>query len=295
MSFTNGYSVDEARLLLTLAASAYVDEKPLPGESVQAQTARMRDVNAALKASPYADWQIVYRAPGLAADRGNMMYIVGNTATGNRVAVRGTDWSFWLDWIEDFASLLPLIGFPYLVPTGDTDVLIAAGTSFGLSELIQMRGAENTPDADSNTAEAFAGAAIGNRGVHHRPQPGRLPGVGGRGVAGVGVRRGRAVENVHVRGAVGGQPCDLPTTTTGCSPIAADRRERGLSRLQLAGLPSRTRGPPSRRSRPTTNAVASSARSTSRTSWTRRSRTSGPSTSRWGTHRRGAPSSSPDR
>jgi hypothetical protein len=157
MTFAAGYSIDEARMLLTLAADAYVDETALPGETVQAQTTRMRcDINAALGQSPqYKDWQIVW-GPGLAADRGNMMYIAGNRATGQyAVAVRGTDWSFWLDWVEDFGSLLPLIGFPYVVPPATGDIRIAAGTSFGLSELIQMRGSENTPDADADTAEAF--------------------------------------------------------------------------------------------------------------------------------------------
>jgi hypothetical protein len=156
MAFATGYDIEEARLLLTLAASAYVDEKPLPGESVQAQTARMRrDINASLKQSPYADWQIVW-GPGLAADRGNMMYIVGNATTGQHaVAIRGTDWSFWLDWVEDFASLLPLVPFPYVVSISGQDVKVAAGTLFGLAELIQMHGAENTPDADADTAEAF--------------------------------------------------------------------------------------------------------------------------------------------
>jgi hypothetical protein len=156
MTFAAGYSLDEARLLLTLAASAYVDEKPLPGESVQAQTSRMRrDIDTALGQSPYAGWRVVW-GPGLTADRGNMMYVVGNQATGQyAVAVRGTDWSFVLDWVEDFASLLPLIPFPYLVPPGGNGITIAAGTSFGLGELIQMRGAENTPDANADTAEAF--------------------------------------------------------------------------------------------------------------------------------------------
>lgn len=156
MTFARGYNMDEARLLLTLAASAYVDEKPLPGESVQAQTTRMRrDINASLNGSSYADWQIVW-GPGLAADRGNMMYVVGNATTGQyAVAIRGTDWSFWLDWIEDFASLLPLVPFPYLVSLPVQDVKVAAGTLLGLAELISMQGDQNTPDASADTVEAF--------------------------------------------------------------------------------------------------------------------------------------------
>jgi hypothetical protein len=36
MAFEVGYSLDEAQLLLAFAAAAYVDERPLPGESIPA-------------------------------------------------------------------------------------------------------------------------------------------------------------------------------------------------------------------------------------------------------------------
>ncbi len=38
-----------------------------------------------------------------------MTYVAGNSA-GNQfaVSVRGTDWSFWLDWVEDFDNFLSL-------------------------------------------------------------------------------------------------------------------------------------------------------------------------------------------
>ena len=141
MAFAVGYSSDEARLLLTLAASAYVDEKPLPGESISNQTARMRrDIDTALGQSVYAGWQVVW-GPALAGDRGNMMYVAGNADLNQyAVAIRGTDWSFWLDWIEDLASLLPLVPFPYLVQPAPDGIKIAAGTLVGLEELVQMTG-----------------------------------------------------------------------------------------------------------------------------------------------------------
>ena len=61
MAFAVGYSSDEARLLLTFAASAYVDEKPLPGETIPAQTARMRrDIDTVLGQSAYAGWRVVW-------------------------------------------------------------------------------------------------------------------------------------------------------------------------------------------------------------------------------------------
>lgn len=141
MSFAMGYSSDEARLLLTLAASAYVDEKVLPGESIPDQTARMRrDIDTALGQSAYSGWQVVW-GPALAGDRGNMMYVAGNADLNQyAVAIRGTDWSFWLDWIEDLASLLPLVPFPYLVQPAPDGIKIAAGTLVGLEELAQMTG-----------------------------------------------------------------------------------------------------------------------------------------------------------
>src|SRR5262249_14815615 len=132
---------DEARLLLTLAASAYVDEKPLPLESIVAQTARMRrDIDTSLGQTSYSDWQVVW-GPALAGDRGNMMYVAGNASTNQfAVAVRGTDWSFWLDWLEDLGSLLPLVPFPYLVQPAGEGIKIAAGTLVGLNELVRMTG-----------------------------------------------------------------------------------------------------------------------------------------------------------
>jgi hypothetical protein len=146
MPFAVGYSLAEAQLLLTLAASSYVDEKPLPGESIQAQTARMRrDIDAALGQSAYAALQVAW-GPALAGDRGDMMYVAGNQATNQyAVAIRGTDWSFWLDWVEDFGSLLPLVPFPYLIEPSEDAIKVAAGTLVGLGELSEMTGVGSTP------------------------------------------------------------------------------------------------------------------------------------------------------
>jgi len=156
MAFEPGYSVDEAQLLMTLAASAYVDEKPLPFETVPNQSARMRrDIDASLSQSAYAGWQVVW-GPGLTPDRANMMYIAGNTATIQyAVAVRGTDWSFVLDWLEDFGSLLPLVELPFLVPPGGNGIMIAAGTSLGLTALLQMHAVPADPTAATVSAETF--------------------------------------------------------------------------------------------------------------------------------------------
>jgi len=61
MPFASGYSRAEAQLLITLSGFAYVDSTPLPGETVDAQETRMReDIDAALAASNYASWRVVW-------------------------------------------------------------------------------------------------------------------------------------------------------------------------------------------------------------------------------------------
>ena len=94
----------------------------------------LRDIDAALAASAYPTWSVAW-GPKLNADRSNMMYIAGSPSAGQyAVAVRGTDWSFLLDWLEDFA-VLRLVPYPYL---SGTDTRVAAGTHIGLQQLIQM-------------------------------------------------------------------------------------------------------------------------------------------------------------
>ena len=67
------------------------------------------------------------------------------------VAIRGTDWSFWLDWIEDFASLLPLmlavrktqaICRPFREVKGDADLSVpAAPVNAALTWLVRREAA----------------------------------------------------------------------------------------------------------------------------------------------------------
>ena len=128
-----GYSNLEAQLLMQLSSLAYVDETARHGETIQQQQARMKsDIDAALKGGPpyLAGWQVVW-GPALSPDRANMLYIAGNTSLNQyAVAVRGTDWSFILDWIEDFAALLLLVPYPAL-----NAGKIAAGTLVGMQVL----------------------------------------------------------------------------------------------------------------------------------------------------------------
>jgi hypothetical protein len=138
MPFATGYSTAEAQLLITLSGFAYLDSDPLPGETVAAQETRMRqDIDAALASSNYPKWRVVW-GPGLSGDRANMLYAAGEPS-GNQlaVAIRGTDWSFWLNWLQNFASLLPLVPFTAIlpsVPVGNPQ--IAAGTNVGLQLLL---------------------------------------------------------------------------------------------------------------------------------------------------------------
>lgn len=156
MAFAVGYSLDEAQLLLTLSADAYVDETPLPNETVQQQAARMRrDINTALSQSAYSDWQVAW-GPGLTDDRSNMLYVAGNTVANQyAVVVRGTDWSFWLDWVEDFASLLPLVLFPFQLAPFDQNRKVAAGTLLGLEVLREVTGVGQITNSQPVTLQTF--------------------------------------------------------------------------------------------------------------------------------------------
>jgi Lipase (class 3) len=159
MPFASGYSTAEAQLLITLSGLAYVDSDPLPGETAAAQEARMRqDIDAALAASTYPSWRVVW-GPGLSGDRANMLYAAGEP-DGNQIAiaVRGTDWSFWLNWLENFASLLPLVPFTNVMPSVSSgNPQIAAGTNIGLQLLLQTEA--STLDGDQVDVGTFLRAA----------------------------------------------------------------------------------------------------------------------------------------
>jgi hypothetical protein len=116
-----------AQAMITLCVESYIDETPLPGESIAAQQARMLgDINSALTNYP-GGWQVTW-GPALSSDRANMMYVAGSSS-GYAVVIRGTDWSFILDWLEDFTSIL-LVPAPY-----NLNVKIAAGTLIGIETL----------------------------------------------------------------------------------------------------------------------------------------------------------------
>ena len=125
-----GYSDAEAQLLMQLSALAYADETALSGETIEQQETRIKsDIDSALRTG-LPGWQVAW-GPALSSDRANLLYIAGNPSLNQyAVAVRGTDWSFVLDWIEDFASVLPLV--PYPAPNAGK---VAAGTLVGVQTL----------------------------------------------------------------------------------------------------------------------------------------------------------------
>lgn len=119
----------ESQIMISLCVLSYTDETPLPGESVPQQQGRMyADIDSALRTA-LPGWEVAW-GPGLSADRANMMYIAGNRGSNEyAVVIRGTDWSFVLDWLEDFTSVLQ-IAAPY-----NGSVSIAAGTWAGITTI----------------------------------------------------------------------------------------------------------------------------------------------------------------
>jgi hypothetical protein len=127
------YSLPTAALAVHLSALAYVDE------NTHASQQQMIDaINSGLRTAGHPDWTVVW-GPALDADRSNMMYIAGNSAANQvAVSVRGTDWSFWLDWVEDFDIFLPLTQYSTFGVPAEPNVKIARGTGVGLSILLAM-------------------------------------------------------------------------------------------------------------------------------------------------------------
>ncbi|MGC2201230.1 MAG: lipase family protein [Stellaceae bacterium] len=118
---------------MQLSALAYVDE------NTNASRQQMIDaIDSGLNSAGHQDWTVVW-GPALDPGRSNMMYVAGNNAGSQfAVAVRGTDWKFWLDWIEDFDNFLPLTQYSrFGVPVGP-NVKIAQGTAVGLEVLLSL-------------------------------------------------------------------------------------------------------------------------------------------------------------
>jgi hypothetical protein len=127
------YDGATAELAMTLSTLAYVDEN-----RTATQQQMIRDINAGLEAAGYQSWQVAW-GPALNADRSNLVYAARNSETGQlAVSIRGSDFSFWLNWLEDLA-VLRLVAYDQFVPTAGMTAQIASGTAIGLRQVLGMR------------------------------------------------------------------------------------------------------------------------------------------------------------
>jgi hypothetical protein len=115
-----------------------------------------KDINSALgNLDDYKVWSVVW-GPGLTDDRSNVMYVAGNIVTNQlAVVIRGTDPYFWLDWVEDFASLLPLVPFPFLLEPHEPGIEVAIGTLLGLEVLSELTGVGQIENSEPVTLLTF--------------------------------------------------------------------------------------------------------------------------------------------
>jgi hypothetical protein len=118
---------------MTLSTLAYVDEN-----RTATQQQMIGEINAGLAEAGYPSWQVVW-GPALNADRSNLLYAARNSQTGQlAVSIRGSDFSFWLNWIEDLAALR-VVPYNEFVPSASETAQIAFGTAVGLRQILQIQ------------------------------------------------------------------------------------------------------------------------------------------------------------
>ena len=82
------------------------------------------------------------------------------------MVIRGTDWGFFKDWIEDLA-IFRLVTFPYIHPEKlaagkrATDIKIAEGTHDGLQSLISLKGQVFLHPEDTDAPEEHLPQKVG--------------------------------------------------------------------------------------------------------------------------------------
>jgi len=127
------YDRATAELAMTLSTLAYVDEN-----RIASQQEMISEINAGLDEAGYTYWQVAW-GPALNADRSNLLYAARNSETGQlAVSVRGSDFSFWLNWLEDLA-VIRLVPYNEFVATASKTAEIAFGTAVGLRQLLGMQ------------------------------------------------------------------------------------------------------------------------------------------------------------
>jgi hypothetical protein len=127
------YNRRTVELAMTLSTLAYVEEN-----RIATRDQMITEINAGLAEAGYATWQVAW-GPALNADRSNLAYAARNSDTGQlAVAIRGSDFSFWLNWLEDLATLR-LVPYDEFVPGVSKAAKIAFGTAVGLRQILAMQ------------------------------------------------------------------------------------------------------------------------------------------------------------
>jgi hypothetical protein len=127
------YDPATAELAMTLSTLAYVDEN-----RTATQQQMIGEINAGLEEAGYPSWQVVW-GPALNADRSNLLYAARNSETAQlAVSIRGSDFSFWLNWIEDLAALR-VVPYNEFVPSASQTAQIAFGTAVGLRQILRIQ------------------------------------------------------------------------------------------------------------------------------------------------------------
>jgi triacylglycerol lipase len=127
------YDSATVELAMTLSTLAYVDEN-----RIATQQQMISEINAGLDEAGYKSWQVAW-GPALNADRSNLVYIARNSETGQlAVSIRGSDFSFWLNWIQDLA-VITLVPYDQFVPSASNTAQIARGTAIGLRNVLRMQ------------------------------------------------------------------------------------------------------------------------------------------------------------
>ena len=117
------YDTATVELAMTLSTLAYVDEN-----RIASQQEMIDEINAGLDEAGYRSWEVAW-GPAPNADRSNLLYAARNSETGQlAVSIRGSDFSFWLNWLEDLA-VIRLVPYDRFVPTASKTTQIAFGPS----------------------------------------------------------------------------------------------------------------------------------------------------------------------
>jgi hypothetical protein len=146
------YDSATVELAVTLSTFAYVDENRTATQQQMAS-----ESNAGLSEAGYEQWQVVW-GPAVNADRSNLAYAARNSQTGElAVSIRGSDFSFWLNWIEDLA-VIRLVPYNQFVANVGESAQIAYGTAIGLRQVLGMR--DGTVSLESFLSAAPDGTPI---------------------------------------------------------------------------------------------------------------------------------------